>query len=96
MIGQPRPQFSLRALLVLMFGATCFFGGIRYMRREPPQIGETAKAVEERWGTPHYDSRTSVRDSDNDYRLGYTDGLGTRHHLHVKGGKIVEIEYSSR
>ncbi|HWB08196.1 MAG TPA: hypothetical protein VG826_03185 [Pirellulales bacterium] len=25
-----RPQFTLRALLVLIFGAACFFGGIHF------------------------------------------------------------------
>ncbi|HVX16206.1 MAG TPA: hypothetical protein VHC22_33780 [Pirellulales bacterium] len=91
-----RLQFTLRALLVLLLAVACFFGGVHYLRREPPHVGETADAVEERWGTPHYDSRTSNGDPDGDYRLGYTDSLGTRYHLHVKGGKIVEIEYSSR
>lgn len=63
--------------------------------REPPRLGETAKAVQERLGPPHFDSRSNG-DSDDDYRLGYTLNLGTRHHLRVKKGKIVEIEYSSR
>ncbi|HVX09690.1 MAG TPA: hypothetical protein VHC22_00675 [Pirellulales bacterium] len=29
----PRPQFTLRALLVLMFGAACFFGGMALQRQ---------------------------------------------------------------
>jgi hypothetical protein len=28
----PRPQFTLRALLVLMLAAGCFFGGMRFER----------------------------------------------------------------
>ena len=28
----PRPQFTLRALLVLMLAVACFFGGIRFER----------------------------------------------------------------
>jgi hypothetical protein len=90
-------QFSLRALLATMLAVGCFVGGICYVRREPPQIGETAQAVRERWGPPQFDSRDdSLGDSDGDYQLGYTDGFGTRHHLHVKDGRTVEIEYSSR
>lgn len=27
-----RPQFSVRAMLILMFGAACFFGGIHFER----------------------------------------------------------------
>ena len=91
-----RFQFSLRALLAAMLGFACFFAGIRYNRREPPHVGETATTVEERWGPPHYDSRTSIGGSDGDYCIGYTDGLGTRYHLHVEDGRIIEIEYSSR
>ena len=79
-----------------MLAAACLFGAIRCLRREPPRVGETAKAVEERWGAPQYDSRTALGDPGGDYRLGYTDGLGTRHRLHVLDGRIVEIEYSSR
>ena len=90
-------QFSLRALLATMLAVGCFFAGIRYVRREPPHVGETAKVVRERWGPPQFDSRDySLGDSDGDYHLGYTDGWGTRHHLHVNNGRIVEIEYSSR
>lgn len=34
----PRPQFTLRALLVLMLAVGCFFGGLRYgERRERDQ-----------------------------------------------------------
>jgi hypothetical protein len=62
---------------------------------EPPQVGEKADAIVQRLGPPHYDSRPSG-DSDHDYQLGYTDGLGTRHHLHVKKEIVVDITYSSR
>jgi hypothetical protein len=62
---------------------------------EPPRVGEEANAIIQRLGPPHFDSRPSG-DSDHDFQLGYTDGLGTRHHLHVKDGIVVEITYSSR
>ncbi len=62
---------------------------------EPPRVGEKAEAILERLGAPHYDGRR-FGDAERDYQLGYTDGLGTRHHLHVKDGVVVEIKYSSR
>jgi len=62
---------------------------------EPPRVGERAQAIIERLGTPHFDSRKNG-DPDTNYRLGYTDGLGTRHHLVVVDGVVVKIEYSSR
>ena len=39
----PRHQFTLRALLVLMFGAACFFGGIRF-ERDRRRLAEEAAA----------------------------------------------------
>jgi hypothetical protein len=33
-----RPQFTLRALLVLMLSAGCFFGGIRFERWLHPPL----------------------------------------------------------
>jgi hypothetical protein len=62
---------------------------------EPPQVGERADSVIERLGSPHFDSRTDG-DNEADYRLGYTDGVGTRYHLRVQGGIVRKIEYSSR
>jgi hypothetical protein len=62
---------------------------------EPPRVGEKADAVIQRLGQPHYDSRDDG-DAERDYRLGYTDGLGTRHHIRVKDGVVTEITYSSR
>jgi hypothetical protein len=42
----PRPQFTLRALLVGMLAAGCFFGGIRFererRRREDARTAEQA------------------------------------------------------
>jgi hypothetical protein len=63
---------------------------------EPPQVGETATAIAERLGPPAYDSRVAENDNEQDYELGYTDGLGTRHHLHVSRGVVTGITYSSR
>jgi hypothetical protein len=63
---------------------------------QAPRIGETADAVIERLGQPGFDSRRADGETTEDYRLGYIDGLGTRHHLHVKDGVIAEIQYSSR
>jgi hypothetical protein len=31
-IAMPRPQFTLRALLVLLLAVACWFGGIRFER----------------------------------------------------------------
>lgn len=89
-------QLTFSALLVVMLAIGCFFGAIRGLRRESPRVGETASAVMERFGPPHFDSRIENGDTEQDYRLGYTLGIGTRHHLHVKGGRIIEIDYSSR
>ncbi|HVX16202.1 MAG TPA: hypothetical protein VHC22_33760 [Pirellulales bacterium] len=38
-----RPQFTLRALLVVMFGAACFFGGIRFERERRRREEEAAE-----------------------------------------------------
>ena len=46
MIRLSRPQFTLRALLVAMLAAACFFGGIRYererRRREEERAAQSA------------------------------------------------------
>lgn len=62
---------------------------------QTPQVGEGAGAIVQRLGPPEFDSRLNGDPAD-DYRLGYTLRLGTRHHLHVQGGVVTEIEYSSR
>jgi len=62
---------------------------------EPPRVGERIDPVINRLGPPHFDSR-EAGDPAMDYQLGYTDGLGTRHHLRVQDGVITEIRYSSR
>lgn len=38
-----RFQFSLRALLVLMLAAACFFGGIHFERERRRRLDEAAK-----------------------------------------------------
>lgn len=38
----PRPQFTLRALLVLMLAVACFFGGIRFERERQRQQDEAS------------------------------------------------------
>ena len=47
--SMPRPQFTLRALLVLMLAVACFFGGIRFethwRRRERQREHEAWKLV---------------------------------------------------
>lgn len=63
--------------------------------QRPPHVGERADAIMQRLGPPDFDSRQSG-DGDDEYRLGYTLGLGTRHHLRVKHGEVAEITYSSR
>lgn len=76
--------------------ALYLLGGLRWVfPPAAPRVGETATAVIERLGPPDFDSRTD-EDSDCDFQLGYALGLGTRHHLHVRDGKVVEITYSSR
>src|SRR5579863_2039514 len=57
----PRPQFTLRALLVLMLAVACFFGGIRFERERERREGlererlafeaERAKLIEEMQAT---------------------------------------------
>ena len=37
-----------------------------------------------------------ITHSPEDYHLGWTDGTGKRHHLHVEYGVVTEITYSSR
>lgn len=39
-----RPQFSLRALLVLMLSVACFFGGVRFERERRRRSDEAARA----------------------------------------------------
>jgi hypothetical protein len=39
-----RPQFTLRALLVLMLAAGCFFGGIRFERERRRRADEALEA----------------------------------------------------
>ena len=39
-----RPQFTLRALLVLMLAVACFFGGIRFERERRRRADEAANA----------------------------------------------------
>lgn len=39
-----RPQFTIRALLVLMLAVGCFFGGIRFERERQRQEDERAAA----------------------------------------------------
>lgn len=39
-----RPQFSLRALLVLVLAAACFFGGIHFERERRRREVEAARA----------------------------------------------------
>lgn len=63
---------------------------------EPPRVGETAAAIIERIGRPDYDSRVSGSGTEDDYDFGYTDGLGTRHHLRIGLGVVTRITYSSR
>jgi hypothetical protein len=62
---------------------------------QPPKVGEQATDVIARLGMPHFDSREDG-DPPTAFRLGYTDRLGTRHHLTVENGVVVKIEYSSR
>ena len=42
----PRPQFTIRALLVLLLAVACFFGGIRF-ERERQRRGDEAAAKRE-------------------------------------------------
>ena len=39
----PRPQFTLRTLLVLLLAVACFFGGIRFERERRRRADEAAK-----------------------------------------------------
>ncbi|HEV3340643.1 MAG TPA: hypothetical protein VG125_09805 [Pirellulales bacterium] len=39
----PRPQFTLRALLVLLLAIACFFGGIRFERERQREKAEQMK-----------------------------------------------------
>ncbi len=39
----PRPQFTLRALLVAMLAVGCFFGGIHFERERQRREDEAAK-----------------------------------------------------
>ena len=81
-------------VLASLYLVTGWFGIRPY--DEPPVVGERVEEVIERLGPPHFDSRRNDGDTDREYQLGYTDGLGTRHHLSVENGVIVEIEYSSK
>jgi hypothetical protein len=45
----PRPQFTLRALLILLLAAACFFGGIRFERERQRWEDEAAAAA---WDAP--------------------------------------------
>ena len=38
----PRPQFNLRALLVLMLAVACFLGGIRFERERRRGVDKAA------------------------------------------------------
>lgn len=38
----PHPQFTLRALLVLMLAVACFFGGVRFERERRRKEAEAA------------------------------------------------------
>lgn len=62
---------------------------------DPPQVGKDADAIVIRLGPPSFDSREGG-DGLDDYRLGYTDNIGMRYHLHVVAGLVAEIERSSR
>lgn len=44
----PRPQFTLRALLVLMLSVGCFFGGIRFERERRRRADESAARMANR------------------------------------------------
>jgi hypothetical protein len=41
----PRPQFTLRALLVLLLAVACFFGGIRFERERQRREDEANESV---------------------------------------------------
>lgn len=41
-----RPQFTLRALLVLMLAVGCFFGGVRFERERRRRADEAALQAE--------------------------------------------------
>ena len=43
----PRPQFTLRALLVLLLAVACFFGGIRFERERQRREDEAAAKRED-------------------------------------------------
>ena len=69
----------------------------------PPKIGEPIEEVIARLGPPQFDSR-NINQYNNlnpskmkeEYKIGYTDGIGTRHHITVKDGKIIDIKYSTK
>jgi hypothetical protein len=44
----PRPQFTLRALLILMLAVACFFGGIRFERERQRRADEAALLAAQR------------------------------------------------
>ena len=50
LVAMPRPQFTLRALLVAMLIVAAFFGGVRYererRRREDAAIAEQKAGME--------------------------------------------------
>lgn len=43
----PRPQFTFRALLVLLLAVACFFGGIRFERERRRREDEAAASAAE-------------------------------------------------
>lgn len=58
----PRPQFTLRALLVLVLAVACFFGGIRFERERRRREDEAAEYAAElrRWESASKAAATGV------------------------------------
>ena len=57
------------------------------------RIDETA--LVERLGPPQHDSRLEAPSTD-EYTLGFMGNLGTRYHVAIEGGVVVEVTTSSR
>jgi hypothetical protein len=89
----------MHSLFGVAFCLTCLIALPRQLGfvpfSKPPKVGERVDEIIQRLGPPHFDSRKDG-DPESHYRLGYTDSLGTRHHLTISKGVVVKIEYSSK
>jgi len=96
---------TLTLMLAVILGLVVLWAGGRLVLQyiigsrsfdNPPKVGEPVSKVVERLGPPSYDSREDEGEEDEEYLLGYTNGMGVRYHLTVKNGVITDIKRSSR